>query len=569
MKENKRGEVSISAVMIFMVTFVTMIAMMVGVIIFTVVYQKSTTQNAMISSGQAADQVSNIAENYLEDMQMTMNRIQEYYKEKDENRTESIDALVSVSNEVVAVTAYDRENRQMLHSWTGDRVLKAPLLQNLSVDYWDEYVEGEHYISEPHVESLLQNYYPWVVSVYQEMKDENDRTEMVIVDFSFSQIAAYIGDVGIGAHGYCFVMDNEGNIVYHPQQQLIFSGLKKEYTEDMEKRNDGTFQWSGGIYTIKTLKGSGWRIVAVSFTQEMITDKVKNVVVMLIFLLMVVFTVATASSIVFSQMIGRPARQLIRSMKEFERKTEDFKYEAVHGSKEIEELSVSFGHMVKQIQELMSKVRNEEITLRKTELRALQAQINPHFLYNTLDSISWMCEADRNRDAVEMVNALARLFRISISKGAELIPIEKEVEHAKSYLQIQKIRYKEQFTYSFDVDESCLHYYCNKITIQPFIENAIYHGLERMVDEGDIAISIREKDDKIVFVIEDNGVGMDEEQIEELLKKEPGDKTGIGIKNVNDRIKIYFGEEYGVEIESEPDEGTRVRITMPKVEEPI
>lgn len=166
-----------------------------------------------------------------------------------------------------------------------------------------------------------------------------------------------------------------------------------------------------------------------------------------------------------------------------------------------------------------------------------------------------------------MVNALAKLFRISISKGHELIPIEKEIEHAKSYLMIEKFRYKDQFTYRFDVQESCLTYLCNKITLQPIIENAIYHGLNRMVDEGEILISIFEDGNDIIFKVADNGVGMSEEQVKHILKKEPGSKSGIGIKNVNDRIKIYFGEQYGLKVESEPDEGTTVTIRMPKIKE--
>lgn len=237
------------------------------------------------------------------------------------------------------------------------------------------------------------------------------------------------------------------------------------------------------------------------------------------------------------------------------------------GTKEISALSDSFEHMAVRIQKLMEEVRQEEISLRKTELKALQAQINPHFLYNTLDAIAWMCEAGRNEDAVEMVNALARLFRISISRGHELIPIEKELQHAQSYLHIQNFRYKNQFRYQFDVDEACLSYYCNKITLQPIIENAIYHGMDRMVDEGMIRIGIHQSEDKIIFTVEDNGVGMTEEQCEEVLKKERSDRARIGIKNVNDRIKIYFGEEYGLTIKSELDEGTCVTIMMPKVTE--
>ena len=231
----------------------------------------------------------------------------------------------------------------------------------------------------------------------------------------------------------------------------------------------------------------------------------------------------------------------------------------------MQELSASFSHMVCRIQQLMVTVRQEEINLRKTELKALQAQINPHFLYNTLDSIAWMCEQGQNADAVQMVHALARLFRISISKGHELIPIAKEIEHAESYLQIQKYRYKNRFSYDFQVDPSCLDYLCNKITLQPIIENAINHGLDLLVEEGHIQVEVKPDGDDILFRVIDDGVGMSPEQVEAIMNQKPKDHTGIGIRNVNDRLKIYFGKQYGLRIESVPDEGTCVEIRMPKV----
>lgn len=214
----------------------------------------------------------------------------------------------------------------------------------------------------------------------------------------------------------------------------------------------------------------------------------------------------------------------------------------------------------------MEKVRQEEISLRKTELNALQSQINPHFLYNTLDSIAWMCEEHRSEEAVEMVSSLAKLFRISISKGHELITLEKELQHAESYLKIQKYRYKSQFSYDFNIDEACLSYLCNKITLQPIIENAIYHGLD-MVDKGIITIEVSGLEEDIVLRVIDNGVGMTDEQCNEILQRETSDKTGIGIKNVNDRIKIYFGDLYGVTIKSELDVGTEISILIPKIQE--
>ena len=207
-----------------------------------------------------------------------------------------------------------------------------------------------------------------------------------------------------------------------------------------------------------------------------------------------------------------------------------------------------------------------EICLDEQERLAARATgekvLREHWRFNgvELDRLS-------DKEAEEMVTSLANLFRISISKGHEMIPIEKELQHARSYLKIEKIRYKDQFTYHFDVDESCLGYLCNKITLQPIIENAIYHGVNQMPDEGKIDIRIFSKEDDIIFQIEDNGVGMTEEMCREILQRESGDRTGIGIKNVNDRIKIYFGEEYGITIASELDEGTCVTIRMPKIKE--
>ena len=284
-------------------------------------------------------------------------------------------------------------------------------------------------------------------------------------------------------------------------------------------------------------------------------------------LLVALALAALAAGWVLSRLLSRPLQQLETAMEQFEQDADHFAFQAVRGTREVQNLSDSFGHMVGRIQQLMTTVREEEIVLRKTELKALQAQINPHFLYNTLDSIAWMCERGKNADAVQMVHALARLFRISISRGHELIPIEKELQHAEAYLQIQKYRYKNQFTYHFTVDESCLHCLCNKITLQPIIENAIVHGLDLMVDSGHIEITVKPDGDDILLIVADDGIGMEPEQVAALLQNEPSDRTGIGVKNVNDRLRIYFGADYGISIESAPYEGTTVTIRTPRVPE--
>lgn len=566
-KDRKIGLTS-SGIMTILVVSMVFFSLLAGIVVFVTTYRASMIQNVKTSSDQAAVQVERIVDNYMDDISSSLKLIEGFFLEEDPVRDVNLNHMADIRSDVTAITSYDPETGELTGAWTGHKVFKKDALANLSFNKEEMPELGEIVISRPHVESLLLNEYPWVVSISTRIRQADGTEQIVVLDSRFSQIASYVDTVGVGSHGYCFIMDQDGTIIYHPQQQLIFAGLKEENTQNMTAHSDGSYEENSLIYTIRTRKGSSWRIVAVSFVDELIEGRLKDCLILLAGLLLIVLAATIVSSVVLSRYISRPIHSLNKAMGEFEANAEGFSYEPVYGSLEVTSLSNAFGHLVIKIQELMNQVRNEEIVLRKTELRALQAQINPHFLYNTLDSIAWMCEEGRTKDAVEMVNALARLFRISISKGHELIPVEKEVEHAKSYLQIQKFRYKNQFQYSFDVQESCLHYYCNKITLQPIIENAIYHGLNRMIDEGFIEIKIFEDGGDVVFTVEDNGVGMTKEQCESILHKEvKGQTGGIGIKNVNDRVKIYFGEQYGMKIESELDEGTKVSIRMPKLEE--
>lgn len=558
---------SSSAVMTGLVVGMVTASLLVGMVVFITIYHHSMIENVKTSSGQITGQVSAVVEDYMNDIRNSMAFIQESCRLPEEEWDETLNSLAEMRPEIIAVTEYDKETGEMLNAWTGKRRLKKDISVNLSFPSKKQPERGELLISAPHVASFLENEYPWVVSVSSLVERADGRERILVLDTQFSQIASYIDNVGIGRHGYCYIMDGEGNIVYHPQQQLIFAGLKSEPDGLLLDISEGSVEENGAIYTVRKEAENGWRIMAVSYVDEVITEGLKNCLYLIFAVLLCVLLAAIISSVVLSRLISEPTNRLIFAMRDFEKNAEGFSFTPIGGSREMTALSDSFGHMVVRIQELMARVRSEEIALRKTELRALQAQINPHFLYNTLDSIALMCEDGRNKDAVDMVNALARLFRISISKGHELIPIQKEVEHAESYLKIQKFRYKNQFEYAFDVEEKCLNYYCNKITLQPIIENAIYHGLNRMIDEGFIKIRIYEDKGDVVFSVSDNGVGMTKEQCETILKNENNPNSGIGMKNVNDRVKIYFGERYGMEIKSEPDVGTTVYIRMAKVEE--
>lgn len=565
MKRLKR--LSMSGILVLVITSVVL-----GMVIFTMVlflntYQQSLVRAAQTSSRQAVDQVSNTVAGYVSDMDGLLTLVKETLEETgrdDQLRREFFEDLLLIRTDVAAVTTYDRDGT-LLDCRTLEHEPRENIYQNLSFlgQRLSEY--GEGYISQPHVESIFRGWYPWVVTMIEPLEGDGEEA-WVALDLRFASISSYINNVGIGQHGYCFLMDESG-ILYHPQQQLIYSQLKSEDTAALAALPDGTYSENNVIYVLKTVEGSPWRVVGVSYVDELVTSNVWENFRLLALAAAAILLAAFLSSVFISRALSRPLKGLSSAMRLFEKNADTFTYAPVGGAREVQELSESFGHMVVKIQHLMETVRREEINLRKTELKALQAQINPHFLYNTLDSIAWMCEQGRNDEAVQMVNALAQLFRISISRGHELIPIRSELRHAESYLKIQKHRYKNQFSYRFDVDESCLDFLCNKITLQPIIENAIYHGINGLVDEGEIVITLRAEGQDVVFTVADNGVGMEEEQIQAILRKDRSDHTGIGIKNVNDRLKIYFGEGYGITIDSELDEGTTVTIRMPQVRE--
>ena len=566
MKQNApRTGVRITTILVSMVVGVVAIILCCCIFLFLDRYRSAMVQSARTSSAQAVSQVSNTVGNYLQDMDQAMTLVKQSMLEHESDRDELLAAFLEFRPDVVAVTSYSAQGT-LLDCWSPGRQPKENIYQNLSFNLEKALKSQTAYLTAPHVETIFESYYPWVVTMTAPL-DQGGEAAWVSLDLSFSSISSYINNVSIGQRGYCFLIDRDGNIIYHPQQQLLYAGLKSEDTEALSALRDGTYVDDTVIYCLTSVAGSDWRIVGVSYVDELVNRNVRDMIRLSAMLAVVVLVSALLTSWLLSRLLDRPLRGLASAMESFEADADHFTYRPVGGTREVRELSDSFGHMVLRIQQLMSTVREEEVNLRKTELKALQAQINPHFLYNTLDSIAWMCEQGRNADAVKMVHALARLFRISISKGHELIPISKEIEHAESYLQIQKYRYKNQFTYQFDVDPDCLDYYCNKITLQPIIENAINHGLDLLVDEGVILVQVRQDGEDIVFSVQDNGVGMSSEQIDSILRHGPKDRTGIGIKNVNDRLKIYFGKQYGLHITSELDVGTCVEIRMPKIQE--
>ncbi len=570
--KRRKFSISLSALSILSITAASVVAVSVCIAIFSTVCSNALIKDAKLSSEQAVGQVALAVNNNLDSMRQKLEFIEETVADcsDSEDFYNKISVITRMQRDIYAVTVYS-ENGDIIAATNGDTSLKKQIYKDLSFDKaLFESAEG-FALSSPHVQTVFEGGYPWVVTLA--VKSDTPVLEngvYIAIDYEFSEIAKYIDNVGVGRHGYCFITDGGGNIIYHPQQQLIFSGIKSENTEFIKGLSEGVHYEENVIYTLTTTEDGLWRVVGLSFTDELTVEIRTQIIFSIVISFLFCGIIALIVLRVYSKIVNAPARSIIKAMNAFEKQAENFRYSGGNESvAELRIISSSFEHMAKTIQSLMERVHREEKELRKTELKALQAQINPHFLYNTLDSIQWMCEQGKTKDAAEMVRALARLFRISISRGRELITLREELQHAENYLIIQSYRYRSQFSYTIDASDELMDCLCNKITIQPLIENAIYHGIDRMVDEGKIKITVKpaaDASDDILITVSDNGIGMTKEQCGKILAKDRSDSGGIGVKNVNDRLKIYFGEKYGLSIESELDVGTTVTVRIPKID---
>ena len=442
-------------------------------------------------------------------------------------------------------------------------------------------IENIHF-STPHVQNLFDNSnyrYFWVVSLSRIVELTNlgnVRNGVLLVDMNYSGIEQMFEKVNDGGVGFVYLCDADGEIIYHPMQKAVYADLVKENNRVHAEHPDGAFSevFDGQErdVVVKTVGYTGWKIVSVTPTSELAIDmgQMRNylILVAIIVLLLIVF-----GNYIISYVVTDPIRKLEESITYLEEGVinEDIMNEEdifIGGSHEIRHLGRTIKSMVRQMKKLTDDMVKEQKAKRKSELDALQSQINPHFLYNTLDSVVWMIEGERYRDAISMVTALAQLFRISLSKGNNIISIHDEIVHARNYLNIQKVRYKNKFVATIDIDPEIENCATIKLIVQPLLENAIYYGVEHMDGEGEITLRGYEKDGDIYISVSDNGMGIPEETLKTLLTdkaRSRGKGSGIGLWNVNQRIQTYFKGDYGLIIESELDEGTTVTIHLPRI----
>lgn len=383
-----------------------------------------------------------------------------------------------------------------------------------------------------------------IISISKEIKDKNNkRLGFVVINLSYKFLEDFLSTINFGKDGYVFILSSEEELLFKSKNMEDFG--KKDYEKLLKKRMKP--EKMDFVSSNVFIPNTQWKLVGISFSNA-ISNLKKQLIESSLILALIVFILTLLVSIFVSKKISKPIIYLIGEIKKTDKKL--YKIESLpQASSEIQILTKEYNNLIDRIFVLTEDIEKKEEQKRTYQVKALQSQINPHFLYNTLDTILWLVEFGENEKAIKVTKNLGMLLRNSLDIDEDFVKLDKEIEHAKNYLDIQKIRYDNKFTYEFIKKIETSSLYVPKLILQPIIENAIYHGIREKKSKSYIKIIVEKNPEYLIIKIIDNGLGPKE-------KKEniPTKLGGIGMENVNNRIKLLCGEKYNLKMQREKDE---------------
>ncbi|NOV01101.1 sensor histidine kinase [Paenibacillus planticolens] len=537
----------------------------------------SVTENSVQYTNELINQVGTTIETYIDNMKSISSllynngQIEQYLTMSDPHSAVGQTLVEAIENSLRVIVQSRNDISAILFVGSNGAVISDR--EQVAVKSYDELIaqdwyskakNGSIHISSSEVEHVYRNEYPWVISMSQQFRsnDRWDKTGVLLVDLNYNIINDLCSHIQLGKRGYVFIVNSEGDLVYHPQQQIIHTNLKSEPIEAILASEDGQLSLEENqhkkILSIRTTN-FGWKIVGVTYPEELVGNK-KKIQLSTVLWGSICLIIALGISIVLSFTLSRPIKKLEAHMKQVEQGDFDIRADITQAD-EIGKLARTFNVMIVKIKDLMKQIVQEEALLRTSEIKALQSQINPHFLYNTLESIIWMAETNKMREVVNMTMALSKMLRYSIGKGEQEVPISMEMEHLSNYLMVQSMRYTNKFSYEIEVEPELHACRILRIVLQPLVENAIYHGIRRMEEHGHIRINGQMAGGVIEIKVSDNGLGMTRDKVQALLG--PSKDQGLGVWNVHHRVQLFYGAAYGLSFESEPEEGTTVTLRIP------
>ncbi|QZO76551.1 sensor histidine kinase [Helcococcus kunzii] len=421
---------------------------------------------------------------------------------------------------------------------------KTDLSQSQQLDKEEWYQKALQYKNMPYITNEKHKLTPEqagnLISITSEIKDaSNNHQGIIIIDLSHKFIEDYITKMNFGDNGYGFIATS--------QEKLLFDtntlSENKKYIELLKSRMkslEGDF-----IGETFNIPNTDW--IAVGVTSMEGINSLKNVLITnTIFWAIIVLIISIFISLLISNRITKPIRNLIKNIKNTDHKLTPLPYDK-NSSSEIQDLTTAFNQLLSKVSDLTLSIAEKEEAKRIFELKALQSQINPHFIYNTLDTIMWLIEFNENEKAIEVTKSLGKILRLTLGINQDFVRLEEEVAHVKNYLEIQKIRYDDKFEYNFDISKDTEQLKVPKLILQPIVENAIYHGIKPLKGKGEITIKSYLEDETLFIIVEDNGIGPQQAKDKNIKTK----LGGIGMSNVDQRIKILNNENCGIKLSRE------------------
>ncbi|MBM7573003.1 cache domain-containing sensor histidine kinase [Aquibacillus albus] len=412
--------------------------------------------------------------------------------------------------------------------------------------------------SVKHVISLMR--------LYNNIHHLEDDLAILKVDISEESFAKFYMENELEENSRFMMLGQNHEIISSDKSEEIGEKISQDLIEKIDSdQSNGFYEMKidgePHLITYYHLNGFPFTLVNVVLLHELIKE---NKVVKKITLAVIVFSFLLCAilTVFFTSRVLGPLKQLQGLMADVEKGEFNHTFQS-KSNDEITLLGKSFNHMSLRLKELIDKVYIAKMNHQEAEFKALQAQINPHFLYNTLDTIYWMARIEKAYESSKLVQALSNLFRLSLNRGQELTTVQEEIRHLENYIMIQKVRYEEIITFNLNVDEDVLSCKTIKLILQPLVENAIYHGIKATGDTGKIDINVKKEKNKLVFEVIDDGVGIDLENINKVLNEEISNKGGYGIKNVHQRIQLSYGDQYGISFEHYDEKGTKVTVRQP------
>ena len=501
---------------------------------------------------QLTGQVESGIANYLEEMDeiatvlLSDPSVEGYLAAPDLHRQRAQDLLGTIAR-----TRADISLLALTSPATGTLLHNPRMVVNATIDplsqswYREAVVEnGEAVYGGARVQNLVTDRYRWVVSLSRARGDA-----VLLVDLNFRVIEQLAQSVQLGSRGYLFIADQDGGIVYHPQQQLIYSNLVSEPLDRILNAEPSPMVLTAGgedrVYVVDTVERTGWKVVAVNPVDQVLAGQ-RRLRSYYLSWVALCFAVVMVLTVVLSRRISLPVMRLRRSMQAVEQGRFDVELTEERRD-EIGALSRDFSIMVATVRDLMARNEREQEEKRQTEIKALQNQIAPHFLYNTLDSIVWMAEGGQMNEVIDMTTHLARLLRLSIGSGEAMVSLRTEIEHLRSYLTIQEMRYRDRLRFTIETPVG-LNCRLPRLTVQPLVENAIYHGIKNNPDGGQVS---------------DTGPGIAPDVLAGLQRHEVEPSGGVGVKNVHRRLQLTFGDAAGLTFSTSAETGTTVTVRVP------